>query len=732
PGTSAAAPRAAAQHAGDSPPGSATGQLTAASGQPAIPGAPALGAMTRAADPGAIRTAAGRTAGGRRGSAAVPNAVIAADRAAGTDSASIPGLPPGGGGGPAASGSSGIAARTAATAARPAPTGQAASQRASARQSSSRQGQARPARSAAATSPASAGQLADGAPYRRPEPAGPAGSDEATSARQAFINQVVPGALATQQRYGVPASVTIAQAIDESGWGTSTLAAADHNLFGIKGSGPAGSTSLPTTEYDGGQAVSTVAGFRVYSSAAQSVEDHGRLLATSGYYGQAMAQRHDPNAFASALTGVYATDPEYGAKLIALMRRYNLYRYDQQNAAAGGSATAAPTRSAGTGGTGRGGTGRGGTSQRGPTRGGHASQPAGGASIPGVPDMPAGAVRGRHPGAPVPATTATATRPATATGPRSTATPPLVPAAAPPATRTPASTAAPAGPAPRRRAPAGAPTRPARPGRAVAPSGSAGPGRAAAPSGSAGPRPAAQPSAAPRPAVSAAPSAEAGPSTEAAAARRLQIPASWQTRRAAPRARPAATAMARARFRPQIPQAVHQAFLTSARTPLIRAEPLYRDVAGQAGLRWQLLAACDWMQCEAQHRYSPVHGERLGSVNADGTCYPTRSAALAQCSDDLARLAWDIYRIDPAAPRPLSVTELAYVFAAFRWGGLLKLHRTSPLEFPYSVAGLTAQHLSMRWPDIAAEHVPDKPGSRFRRPFGAVPIVLNLDYPALA
>ena len=52
------------------------------------------------------------------------------------------------------------------------------------------------------------------------------------------------------------------------------------------------------------------------------------------------------------------------------------------------------------------------------------------------------------------------------------------------------------------------------------------------------------------------------------------------------------------------------------------------------------------------------------------------------------------------------------------------------LEFPYSVAGLTVQHLHMRWPKIAEPDAPDKPGARFRRPFGAVPIVLGLGYPA--
>jgi hypothetical protein len=72
------------------------------------------------------------------------------------------------------------------------------------------------------------------------------------------------------------------------------------------------------------------------------------------------------------------------------------------------------------------------------------------------------------------------------------------------------------------------------------------------------------------------------------------------------------------------------------------------------------------------------------------------------------------------------------VFAAFRWGGLLRAHDISAMEFPYSVAGLTAQHLKMRWPDVGDPHAPDKPGARFRQPFGAVPIVLSLGYRAMA
>jgi len=186
------------------------------------------------------------------------------------------------------------------------------------------------------------------------------------------------------------------------------------------------------------------------------------------------------------------------------------------------------------------------------------------------------------------------------------------------------------------------------------------------------------------------------------------------------------------RYHQQMPPSVRNAFVSTARSPLLRAEPLYQDVASYSGISWELLAACDWMQCEARARYSPVHGEKLGTVNRDGTCYHTKSEALEQCAEDMVEFAEAVYGIDITAPGPLSVRDLANAFAAFRWGGLLRLHRTSAMEFPYSVAGLTPQHTRMRWPTIADPNTPDRPGSRFRKPFGAVPIVLSLNYPATA
>jgi hypothetical protein len=196
-------------------------------------------------------------------------------------------------------------------------------------------------------------------------------------------------------------------------------------------------------------------------------------------------------------------------------------------------------------------------------------------------------------------------------------------------------------------------------------------------------------------------------------------------------ARTGAAPLAR-HYHHHLPLPVKNAFLSTARGPILSAKPLYRDVASHSGLRWELLAACDFMQCEARPRYSPVHGEKLGTLNPDGTIYHTKSEALEQVAEDLIDLAGAVYAIDLTAEAILSVSDLANVFAAFRWGGLLKLHRTSAMEFPYSVAGLTDQHINMRWPNIADLNAPDKPGGRFHRPFGAVPVMLGLNYPAIA
>ena len=397
---------------------------------------------------------------------------------------------------------------------------------------------------------------------------------------------------------------------------------------------------LPTQEFENGQWVTLNAAFRVYHNVAESIADHSQLLATGPSYQQAMADRHLPDAFATDLTGVYATDPQYGSNLIAIMRLYNLYRYDA--AAPAAPHTAVP---GGTGSSGR---------DRQPGRGGQSGRN-------GQPGRDGQSRRNGQSRAERSAMTGRAAR------------------ARP---RFPGSST---------------PTPPGRAGRLR-------PRRLRSGAGS------------------------------GAASQAPVRPGSQASQRPGPRVAPrrAQTGARASRYVPQIPQTVTTAFITSAKAPLSRAEPLYDDVASHSGIRWELLAACDWMQCQAQPRYSPVHGEKLGTVNADGTVYRTKSEALAQCAGDLIELAMAVYWIDITARRPLSVRDLAKVFAAFRWGGLLKLHGISAMEFPYAVEGLTAQHLKMRWPDVKDPNAPDKPGTRFRMPFGAVPVVLCLGYPALA
>ena len=122
-----------------------------------------------------------------------------------------------------------------------------------------------------------------------------------------------------QSRYGIPAAVTIAQAIDESGWGQSALAIRDHNLFGIKGTGPAGTDMLPTQEYQNGAPTQTQAQFRAYASPSQSLQDYVALLQNNPRYASALNTGGNVQAFAAGLQrGGYATDPDYARKIGAV------------------------------------------------------------------------------------------------------------------------------------------------------------------------------------------------------------------------------------------------------------------------------------------------------------------------------------------------------------------------------------------------------------------------------
>ena len=159
-----------------------------------------------------------------------------------------------------------------------------------------------------------------------PEPPG------AARWQREFILSVAPGARESQRKTGVPASVTLAQAILESDWGRSKLTREANNLFGIKaqrGPGTAGIYEINTWEVYGGQSVTVLAAFKAYTTLADSIADHGRWFHDNSRYHGALLVRDDPRAFAYAINAAgYATDPAYAPKLIGLMDRFNLYAYD--------------------------------------------------------------------------------------------------------------------------------------------------------------------------------------------------------------------------------------------------------------------------------------------------------------------------------------------------------------------------------------------------------------------
>ena len=152
-----------------------------------------------------------------------------------------------------------------------------------------------------------------------------------TRLQASFLRGLVPAAQRVAARYGVPASVVLAQAILESNWGRSRLARAAKNLFGLKAvSRHTDSITLPTTEYDRqGRPRIVGARFAAYACLDDCLADYGRLLAFAPRYGPARAVADDPIAFAEQLEACgYATDPGYGKKLAGLICRHNLTRFD--------------------------------------------------------------------------------------------------------------------------------------------------------------------------------------------------------------------------------------------------------------------------------------------------------------------------------------------------------------------------------------------------------------------
>lgn len=143
----------------------------------------------------------------------------------------------------------------------------------------------------------------------------------------AFIEKIKDGAISAQKKYGVLASLTIAQAILETGWGKASVG---NNIFGIKagGSWTGNAISAKTQEWNGWAYETIIAAFRAYTSIAASIEDHAALLAGNNRYRNIIGCMDYKQACRYVQADGYATDPHYADKLISIIESNGLHQFD--------------------------------------------------------------------------------------------------------------------------------------------------------------------------------------------------------------------------------------------------------------------------------------------------------------------------------------------------------------------------------------------------------------------
>ncbi len=146
-----------------------------------------------------------------------------------------------------------------------------------------------------------------------------------------YVATYAPLAVAEMQNARIPASVTLAQGLLESGAGTSDLARESNNHFGIKcNNGWTGATHhAEDDDYHGGRLVHSC--FRAYDHAAESYADHSAFLVGSSRYADLFdLDIRDYRGWARGLKSAgYATSSSYAHRLIEIIETYELYRYDQ-------------------------------------------------------------------------------------------------------------------------------------------------------------------------------------------------------------------------------------------------------------------------------------------------------------------------------------------------------------------------------------------------------------------
>ena len=162
---------------------------------------------------------------------------------------------------------------------------------------------------------------------------------------QDFIQKICGYAISDMKENGILASVTIAQAILESSWGTSELAKKANNYFGMKCSLSSNSwgsvwdrvskyTKVTNEQDEAGKIYTIKADFRAYPDIEMSIKDHsmylvGAMNGTEHRYCGIANEKDYRKAVEIIKAGGYATDLNYVSKICSIIEKYELTQYDE-------------------------------------------------------------------------------------------------------------------------------------------------------------------------------------------------------------------------------------------------------------------------------------------------------------------------------------------------------------------------------------------------------------------
>jgi len=143
-----------------------------------------------------------------------------------------------------------------------------------------------------------------------------------------FIDGLLPFAKKVSEKIGVDPRLLLAQAALETGWGKFIMhdeyGQASHNLFGIKANNnwKGSAVSIDTLEVEGGEFVKRKESFRMYQNFEESFKDFIRFIKNNPRYQSAIESANDSNSFVQSLQSAgYATDPNYGKKILDILGR---------------------------------------------------------------------------------------------------------------------------------------------------------------------------------------------------------------------------------------------------------------------------------------------------------------------------------------------------------------------------------------------------------------------------